>query len=57
MSTGAEAAEAAEAAAAALTRKRKVRGGHRGSAAQTMNAIDTLLAKEEPLLSTTQTES
>ena len=33
---------------AALIRKRKIRGGHRGSATKTMNAIDALVAKEEP---------
>ena len=38
----------AEAAAAALARKRRIRGGHRGSAIRTMNAIDALLAEEEP---------
>ena len=37
-----------EAAAAVLSRKRKIRGGHRGSATRTMNTNDTLLAEEEP---------
>ena len=38
----------AEAAAASVARKRKIRGGHRGSATRTMNAIDALLSEEEP---------
>ena len=37
-----------EAAAASLARKRKIQGGHRGSATQTMNAVDILLSGEEP---------
>ena len=31
-----------------LSRKRRLRGGHRGSATRTMNTIDTLLAEESP---------
>ena len=35
-------------ASATLIRKRKIRGGHRGSATRMMNAIDALVAEEEP---------
>ena len=38
----------AEVAAASLARKRKVRGGHRGSATRTMNGVDVLLSEESP---------
>ena len=31
-----------------LPRKRRLRGGHRGSATRTMNTIDALLAEESP---------
>ena len=35
-------------ASATFIRKQKIRGGHRGSATRTMNAIDALVAEEEP---------
>ena len=37
-----------EAVAATLIRKRRIRGGHRGSATRTMSAIDALVGEEEP---------
>ena len=36
------------AAPGGLPRKRRLRGGHRGSATRTMNIIDALLAEESP---------
>ena len=37
-----------EADAATIIWKRKIRGGHRGSATRMMSAIDALVAEEEP---------